>query len=72
MTTTPNLDHPTLPLVREAFPDARLRATEFRGQTTLVVEPDDLVPVLTFLRDDERTAYRQLADLFGIDYLGYP
>ena len=36
-TPTPNLDHPTLPLVKDAFPDVKLMATEFRGQTTLVV-----------------------------------
>lgn len=67
-----NLDHPTFRLVREAFPRSRFRATEFRGQSTLIVEPADAHPVLAFLRRDPRAAYDFLSDLFGIDYLGYP
>lgn len=70
--STPHLDHPTLPLVREAFPDARLRATEFRGQTTLIVEREDLYRVMRFLRDDPKCAYNFLSDVTGVDYLEYP
>jgi NADH-quinone oxidoreductase subunit C len=72
MTRTPTLDHPTLLVVKEAFPDRRLRATEFRGQTTLIVEPKDLLEVMRFLRDDPRCQYDFLSDVFGIDYLNYP
>jgi len=68
----PNLDHPTLPLIKAAFPDAKLFATEFRGQTTLVVEPAVLHDVLKFLRDDEKCKYDMLSDIAGIDYLRYP
>lgn len=68
----PNLDHPTLPLVKQQFPDTRLFASEFRGQTTLVVPKDDLHRVLTFLRDDPACAYNFLSDVLGIDYLNYP
>jgi NADH-quinone oxidoreductase subunit C len=70
--TAPNLDHPTFKIVKEAFPAKRLRATEFRGQSTLIVEPADLHEVMAFLRDDPRTGYNFLADLLGIDYLNYP
>ncbi len=69
---SPNLDHPTLPVVREAFPDARLRATEFRGQTTLIVEPDDLHRIMRFLRDDPQCEYNFLSDVTAVDYLDYP
>lgn len=68
----PTLDHHALGVVKEAFPDRRFRATEFRGQTTLVVEPGDLLDVMTLLRDDGRTAYDYLSDVVGIDYEGYP
>ena len=68
----PNLDHPVLPLVKERFPDRKLRATEFRGQTTLIVEPKDLHEILQFLRDDERCDFDFLSDVAGIDYLSYP
>ncbi len=69
---SPHLDHPVFAIVKEAFPGRRLRGTEFRGQSTLVVEPGDLHAVLRFLRDDERCAFDFLSDVVGIDYLGYP
>jgi NADH-quinone oxidoreductase subunit C len=67
-----NLDHPTFALVKAAFPGKRFRATEFRGESTLVVEPPDLHAVMAFLRDDAGCAYNFLSDVLGIDYLGYP
>jgi len=68
----PNLDHPVLPLVKEAFPGKRLRATEFRQQTTLIVETADLHEVMEFLRNDPRCGYNFLSDVAGVDYLEYP
>lgn len=68
----PNLDHPILPIVKERFPGRTLRATEFRGQTTLILEPADAHEILAFLRDDERCAFDFLSDVVGIDYLNYP
>lgn len=66
------VDHPTLKHVKEAFPDRRLRATEFRGQTTLILEPKDLHEVMRFLRDDPECDYDFLSDVCGVDYLNYP
>jgi NADH-quinone oxidoreductase subunit C len=66
------LDHPTFKLVKDAFPGKRLRGTDFRGQSTLIVEPADLHEVMAFLRDDPRTQYNFLSDVVGIDYLNYP
>lgn len=68
----PNLDHPVLKLVKQAFPTAKLRATEFRGQSTLIVEPGELHAVLAFLRDDPACLYNFLTDVAGVDYLNYP
>jgi NADH-quinone oxidoreductase subunit C len=68
----PNLDHPTIPLLRPAFPDATLYATEFRGETTLVVDQDHLHDVLAFLKSDERCQYDLLSDVVAVDYLNYP
>jgi NADH-quinone oxidoreductase subunit C len=72
MPDAPALDHPTFSLVKQAFSGRKLRATEFRGQATLIVEPADLHEIMAFLRDDARTAYNFLADVVGIDYLNYP
>lgn len=69
---TPNLEHPTFEVVKQAFPDAKFRATEFRGQSTLIVEPRDLHRVMRFLRDNEQTRYDFLSDVIGVDYLNYP
>ena len=68
----PTLDHPVFKRVREQFPAKRFRATEFRGQSTLIVDGADLHAVMTYLRDDAGCAYNFLSDVFGIDYLGYP
>ncbi|TVQ30598.1 MAG: NADH-quinone oxidoreductase subunit C [Phycisphaeraceae bacterium] len=65
-------DHPTFAAVKQAFPNAKLRATEYRGQSTLIVEPRDLHAVLTFLRNDPRCDYNFLSDVIGVDYLNYP
>jgi len=69
---TPTLDHPTLPLVKAAFSDVVLKATEFRGQTTLIVPPRDLHRVLRYLRDEPQCDYGFLSDVVGVDYLNYP
>ncbi len=68
----PNLDHPTLPIVKSAFSGEKLFATEFRGQTTLVVTKEKLHAVLKFLRDNADSKYDFLSDIVGIDYLNYP
>ena len=69
----PTLDHPAVaPLKADFAPGRSLYATEFRGETTVVVQPDDLHDLLAFLKDDERCAYDFLSDIVGVDYLGYP
>jgi len=71
-TKTPNLDHPTFAACRAQFPSMKFQGTEFRGQSTLIVEPGDLHEVMAFLRDDPACRYDFLSDVLGIDYLGYP
>lgn len=69
---TNTLEHPTFNRVKAAFPSSKFQAIEYRGQATLIVEPKDLHAVMKFLRDDENCLYNFLADVAGIDYLGYP
>jgi len=40
---------------------------EFRGELTVIVPPDRIVEVCTFLKDDPDLCYNVLADLCGID-----
>ncbi len=68
----PTLDHPTLPLLKAQFADRTLFATEFRGQTTVIVDKDDLAEVMAFLRHDAACQYDFLSDVTAVDYLDYP
>ncbi|MEM1107149.1 MAG: NADH-quinone oxidoreductase subunit C [Planctomycetota bacterium] len=74
----PQLDHPTLPFLKNFTspsgdePKRALFATEFRGVTTLVVGKEDLHDLLVFLKTDDRCRYDFLSDITGIDYLNYP
>ena len=66
------ISHPAFEPLKQAFPDLKFKASEFRGQVTLVVPRENIVAVSKFLRDDSRTALDFLCDLSGVDYLGYP
>ncbi|MDX9910844.1 MAG: NADH-quinone oxidoreductase subunit C [Phycisphaerales bacterium] len=72
MSNAPNLDHPTFRLVKERFPNAGFKATEFRGQSTLIVPPERLHAVMSFLKNDPRCNYNFLSDVTAVDYLNYP
>ncbi|MBL8764920.1 MAG: NADH-quinone oxidoreductase subunit C [Phycisphaerae bacterium] len=72
MSSKPNLDHATFAAIKGRFPEKRFRATEFRGDSTLIIEPADVLTVMSFLRDDERLRYSFLSDVAGVDYLNYP
>lgn len=68
----PTLDHPAFGLVKRSFPNRKLRATEFRGQSTLIVEPGDAHEVLAFLKIEPGARFNFLSDIAGVDYLNYP
>ncbi|MCY4021201.1 MAG: NADH-quinone oxidoreductase subunit C [Chloroflexi bacterium] len=55
---------------RDAFGDAVLHVKQFRGETTLVVEPARLPEVLDFLRVSSGLVYNMLSDVSAVDY--YP
>ena len=59
-------------VVKAAFAGKTFRGTEFRGESTLIVEPADLHAVLAFLKNDSKAGYNFLSDIAGIDYLNYP
>jgi NADH-quinone oxidoreductase subunit C len=51
------------------YPDAIVDIYEFRGDTTVTVQPDMLVEICTFLRDDPETSFRYLSSVSAVDYL---
>jgi NADH-quinone oxidoreductase subunit C len=71
-TPAPNLDHPVFKTVKAAFPAKKFRASEFRGLSTLIVEPADLHEVLAFLKTSPECSFNFLSDVIGIDYMNYP
>lgn len=66
--------------LKERFPELGIEAqplcTHLDGRASdqlwVRLEPDRLIEVMTFLRDDPRTGFEKLADLTCIDYLNFP
>lgn len=65
-------DHPVLLRLRETFPEAVMSAASFRGQWSLIVQPEDAHATLRFLRDDPACDFAILTDVTAVDYLDYP
>jgi NADH dehydrogenase I D subunit len=51
------------------FPSAVKGHSEFRGETTVQIDPDHLYQVALFLRDDDETQFNLLVDIYGVDRL---
>ena len=57
MTRKPVLEHPTLAVIKKAFPDAGLKATEFREMTTVVIPREKIHEVARYLHDSPDCDY---------------
>ncbi len=66
------VSHPALAPLKARFPDSKLLVREFRDMVTVVVPRDAILDVCAFLRDDPALRYDMLAEVNGVDYLGYP
>ncbi len=62
--------HDPVQAIRQALPDAIRDVVEFRDETTLVVDPTQVVAVTQFLRDTPGLVYNYLSDISAVDY--YP
>ncbi len=56
--------------LQEALPAAIVEVTEEHGDVKFRVQPEHLVAVARFLRDDAALDYQLLENLCGVDYLG--
>ena len=54
--------------LKEKFPAAVVGSAEFRGEQTVVLTPEGLVPAMTWLRDE--LAYDLLVDISSVDHMG--
>jgi NADH-quinone oxidoreductase subunit C len=55
-------------LAKLSLKDAVLDVVEFRGETTIVVDPRRIVEVCQFFRDTEGLEYIFLSDITAVDY----
>jgi NADH-quinone oxidoreductase subunit C len=56
--------------VKEKFPESILDASTFRGEITLYLRAEDILPICRFLHDDPELSFDYLTDLCGVD--NYP
>jgi NADH-quinone oxidoreductase subunit C len=66
------ITHPALDPLKARFPQHKLQVGEFRDKVTIVVPAENIREVSQFLRDEPALRYDMLAELNGVDYLGYP
>lgn len=55
--------------IREAFPEAILTVDTFRGDTRILVKREQIVDILTLMRDDPDLQYNFFSECLGVDYL---
>ncbi|MBM4329955.1 MAG: NADH-quinone oxidoreductase subunit C [Deltaproteobacteria bacterium] len=56
--------------VQKKFLESVLGASSFRGENTLILRVEDILPICRFLHDDPELSYDYLTDLCGVDF--YP
>jgi NADH-quinone oxidoreductase subunit C len=61
-------DHKLVKKLKARFDGAVIEALEFIGQLSIRIEPDRIVDVCTFLRDDADTKFNYLSDLTCVHY----
>ncbi len=54
--------------LNEALPGVVLEVVEFRGERTVVIDPERIVDVLAFLRDDAELAFDFLTDVTAVHW----
>lgn len=60
--------HRAAALLQDKFPDDVAEVVEFRGDTTVVVNPKAIVEILSVLRDASETNYKYLSMIAAVDY----
>ncbi len=63
---------PVAEQIKEKFPDAFVRAVEFRGDWAVEVKREGLLDVARFLRHDPEMDYDYIVHVSSVDWLGEP
>ena len=64
--------HAIVARLRERWGDRILATHDYRGDHTVVVGRETIVPALSFCRDDAALAFDMLVDLTAVDYSRFP
>src|SRR5262245_15898787 len=57
--------------VKARFPEAVVSDHAWRGDETIVVKREQLIDILTFLRDEPALDFKMPIDVCGVDMLGW-
>src|SRR5262245_60144617 len=57
-------------MIADALPGAVTSHTVAHGELTITARADDIVKVVTFLRDDERCQFWSIVDVTAVDWPG--
>ncbi|HEX9067895.1 MAG TPA: NADH-quinone oxidoreductase subunit C [Ktedonobacterales bacterium] len=60
--------HPAVAFVRDRFPSEVIESSEIRGEATLVVKPESIVPVCLALRDEPSLRMDMLSSITAVDW----
>lgn len=60
--------HLAADLLKKHFPSEVVEVMEHRGDTTVVVKPERIRDICTFLRDDPTVSFKYLSVIAGLDY----
>jgi NADH-quinone oxidoreductase subunit C/D len=55
-------------MLKEQFPDAVLATISFRGEETVVVKKEAILPICRFLAQEPALSFDYLTDICGVDY----
>ncbi len=62
-------DSPALAGIVENFSEAVVETHAAHGDFTAIIQPDKIVAVITWLKNEPGLEFNMLMDLFGVDYL---
>lgn len=64
--------NPVADRIKASFPEAVVKATEFRGDLSIHVKREHLLEVARFLHDDPEMAYDYIVHVSSVDWLDQP
>jgi NADH/F420H2 dehydrogenase subunit C len=69
---TTSTDSLTVAKIKKNFPAALLEVYPSKDDEAILLNKEDIIPVITFLKEDSELDYNILMDIAVVDYLKYP